>query len=281
MVMSTIRKALIPVAGLGTRFLPVTKAVPKELLPILSVPTLQIVMEEALESRIEEVILVVSPKKAKILEYFRDVGPDERLNGLRQLVNQLKISTVLQNEPTGLGAAVLCAREAVGDGPFVVILPDVLIEAKTPCCRQLIAAFEKVGVAVNATMHTPRHKLSRYGVYDIESSDGRFHKARRVLEKPRVEDAPSDFSVDGRYVFPSDVFRVIAQIPPGRNGEIQLADAMDVLARQGRMIAYEYEGRQFDTGDPEGYLKANIYYGRKNYPDQIDTFIRELLKGVQ
>ncbi|MFH0799143.1 MAG: UTP--glucose-1-phosphate uridylyltransferase [Pseudomonadota bacterium] len=286
--MSNVRKAVIPVAGLGTRFLPVTKAIPKELLPIGTVPTLQLVVEEAAASGIEEVILVTSAAKAQIAEYFRSDTPYDRqldalgkgrlLEGLRNLSRQVKVTTAPQEAPKGLGHAILCAKDAVGDEPFIVILPDVLIESRVPCCRQLIDAFEKTGVAVNATEHTPAEKLHLYGIYDIAKSEGRIHRARGVIEKPKAEDATSDLSVVGRYLFPPDTFGILERTPPGRGGEIQLADAMNTLAKDGRMIAYEYEGRQFDTGDPEGFLKANIFYGRREHPAAIDAFMREMLK---
>lgn len=284
--MSKVRKAIIPVAGLGTRFLPVTKAIPKELLPIGTTPTLQIVIEEAVQSGIEEVILVSSPHKTQITDYFRcdthydemlkGLGKGSLLDGLAKLMREIKITTVMQNEQKGLGHAVLCGKKSVGNEPFVVILPDVLIESRVPCSRQLIEAFEKTGVAINGTEHTPREKLHLYGIYDIASSDGRFHTATRVIEKPKAEDAPSDFSVVGRYLFPPDVFEILENMPPGRNGEIQLADAMDALAKQGRMIAYEYEGFQFDTGEPVGFLKANIFYGLREYPEELRAFLKNI-----
>lgn len=285
--MSSVHKAVIPVAGLGTRFLPVTKSVPKELLPIVTTPTLHLVIGEAIASGVEEVVLVSSPTKVNIADYFRsdtiydhelaEMNKESLLEDLRSLAKKISIKIAIQDRLLGLGHAVLCAKKAIGDEPFLVILPDVLIESKTPCCKQLIAAFEKTGVAVNITEHSPRHKLHLYGIHDIASSDGRYHRVRGVVEKPRTEDAPSDLSVGGRYLFPSDLFEILERTPPGRNGEIQLADAMDTLAKEGRMIAYEYEGRQFDTGEPEGYLKANIFYGYRKYPEQIGAFMREML----
>lgn len=285
--MPKVRKAVIPVAGLGTRFLPVTKAVPKELLPVGTTPTLQIVIEEAAASGIEEVILVSSPHKTQIADYFRSDTQYDRmlkglkkenlLSGLRTLAQKIKITTVFQDEQKGLGHAVLCAKKAAGPEPFVVILPDVLIESEEPCSRQLIRVFEETGAAVNATEHSPREKLHLYGIYDIASSEGRIHKARRVIEKPKTEEAPSDFSVVGRYLFPPDVFEIIENTPPGRNGEIQLADAMDTLAKQGRMIAYEYEGFQFDTGEPIGFLKANIFYGMREYGEELRKYMENTL----
>lgn len=287
--MANVRKAVIPVAGLGTRFLPVTKAVPKELLPIGTVPALHLVIEEATASGIEEVVLVTSPTKLHIADYFRTdtiydreiaaLHKESFLSDLKFLLSRISITTAVQDKPRGLGHAVLCAKKAIGNEPFLVILPDVLIESEIPCCKQLMAAFEKAGAAVNITEHSPKHKLHLYGIYDIASADGRYHKARGVIEKPKTEDAPSDLSVGGRYLFPSDLFEILERTPSGRNGEIQLADAMDTLAKENRMIAYEYEGRQFDTGEPEGYLKANIFYGYRKYPEQIGAFMKEMLSS--
>lgn len=280
-----VRKAVIPVAGLGTRFLPVTRVVPKELLPIGTTPTIQIVIEEAAASGIEEVILVTSPLKRQVVDYFRSdtpyddqlkrVGKEGWLDGLRRLTEGVAITTALQEEPRGLGHAILCAKKAVGGEPFLVVLPDVLIEGCIPCCRQLIDAHARAGCAVNATEHTPRHRLPLYGIYDIASSEGRYHRARGVVEKPRAEEAPSDLSVVGRYLFPPEIFPILARTPPGRGGEIQLADAMNALARRGEMVAYEYEGRQFDTGDPLGYLAANIFYGRRTFGAELEAILRE------
>ncbi|HPQ80425.1 MAG TPA: UTP--glucose-1-phosphate uridylyltransferase [bacterium] len=282
-----VRKVVIPVAGMGTRFLPVTKAVPKELLPVGTVPILHVVVEEALASGVEEVVLVTSPDKASVADYFRsDTAYDKRLNALkkeamleslRQITGRARFTTVTQDEPRGLGHAIHCAKKAVGDEPFLIILPDVIIESKAPCCGQLVDAYEKTGCAVNATEHTPREKLHLYGIYDLSSSDGRFHRARGVVEKPTAEEAPSDLSVVGRYLFPPDLFSILDNTPPGRGGEIQLADAMNELALNGRMIAYEYEGMQFDTGDPLGFLKANIFYGRRNNEVEVDAFMREVM----
>lgn len=285
--MARVRKAVIPVAGLGTRFLPVTKAVPKELLPVGTKPTLQWVIEEAMASGITEIVLVTSPYKHDIENYFRrNTAYDKALttqkketllHEFRRLTDKITIVSVVQEKPMGLGHAILCAKKVVGSEPFVICLPDVIIESKTPCVRQLISAYEKIGCAVNATEHTPRDKIHLYGIYDIASSDGRLHKARHVIEKPKAEEAPSDFSVVGRYLFTPDVFKILEDTKPGRGGEIQLADAMDTLARSGRMYAYEYEGRQFDTGDKLGFLMANIFYGYREFPEEIGKFMREII----
>ncbi len=284
--MSSVRKAVIPVAGMGTRFLPVTKSVPKELLPIVTKPTLQIVVEEAATSGIEEIILVTSPDKPEIENFFRTdtaydkkleaAGKESMIGSLRDLLSTITVRCVPQINPKGLGHAILCAKEAVDGEPFVIILPDVLIESDVPCCRQLIDAFEKTGSAINATEHTPSEKIHLYGVYDIDSSDGKLHKAKGVIEKPSAEEATSDLSVVGRYLFPADLMGILEKTPPGKGGEIQLADAMNTLASDGRMFAYEYEGRQFDTGDAAGFIKANIYYGMQDHGEELEAFLREM-----
>ncbi len=285
-----IRKAVIPAGGLGTRFLPVTKSVPKELLPIGNRPTIQIVLEEAVESGIEEIILITSPQKAHILDFFmRDThytreleqrGKGELLGELRELLECVRVIEVLQNEARGLGHAVFCAKEAVGDEPFVVILPDVLIASRVPCCLQLMNAYEECGCSVSATEHTPRERISLYGIYDVAHSEGRLHWARGVVEKPSPDKAPSDLSVVGRYLFSPEIFDELAKTKQDRSGEIQLADAMNALAAKGRMAAFEYEGRQFDTGDPIGFLKANIYYSWNSAPKELTEFMNEMIRGT-
>lgn len=284
----TCRKAVIPAAGLGTRFLPVTKAVPKELLPIGTKPTLQFVLEELVESGVNEVIIITSRNKHEIKDYFmRDTPYDQELKArnkegllteFRRLTDKIDLKWVYQDKPQGLGHAIHCAKEAVAGETFIVCLPDIIIESKTPCCLQMIKAYEKVGEAINATEHTPMDKIHLYGVYEIAESKGdRLHKAKRVVEKPQADAAPSDLSVVGRYLFPADIFKILENLPPGHGGEIQLADAMNTLAQEGRMYAYEYEGRQFDTGDNLGFLMANIYYGYQTYPEELGKFMKQVI----
>ncbi|MBN1282983.1 MAG: UTP--glucose-1-phosphate uridylyltransferase [Proteobacteria bacterium] len=282
-----VKKAVIPAGGLGTRFLPVTKSVPKELLPIGTKPTLLIVLEEAVASGIEQVILITSPQKTHIMDFFdtdseyvRELaarGKAPLLEKLNELLSNVEVVPVQQIKPRGLGDAVLCSRDVVGEEPFVVILPDVLIDSTTPCCRQLIDAYAKTGCSLSATEHTPRNQIHLYGIYDIGKSDGRIHWAKGVVEKPSADEAPSDLSVVGRYCFSPEVYDLLENAKPGRGGEIQLADAQNELAKKGRFVAYEYEGRQFDTGDPLGFLKANIFYSWSSAPDEITSFMREMI----
>ncbi len=283
---TSVRKAVIPAAGLGTRFLPVTKSLPKELLPIGSKPTLQIIIEELIESGISDITIITSPHKQELQKYFdinstyHDILKNSPRSGLlddvQKILDNVNIKWVFQNNPQGLGHAILCAKGAIGFEPFVVCLPDVLIESKVPCTKQLIHAYEDIGEAINATEHTPQNKIHLYGIYDICATEGRLHKAKGVVEKPKPELAPSDLSVVGRYLFPPDIFRILEDTPPGYNGEIQLADAMNTLAQAGRMYAYEYEGTQFDTGDKLGFLKANIYYGHQEFGTELGTFLKTL-----
>jgi UTP--glucose-1-phosphate uridylyltransferase len=282
-----VRKAVVPAAGLGTRFLPVTKTLAKELLPIGTKPTLHMVVEEAAASGIEEVVLVTAPDKVQISDYFnpdtkymRELearGKTEMASDLTKLLEKVRIKVAYQEEQKGLGHAILCAAGDVGNEPFVILLPDVLIASAEPCSRQLIEAYGKTGCSMSATEHTPREKIHLYGIYDVERSEGRIHWAKGVIEKPKAEDAPSDFSVVGRYLFTHDVFELLERTPPGKGGEIQLADAQNSLAKDGKFVAFEYDGRQFDTGDPEGFLRANVYYNWKKFPEAFEAITKEMM----
>lgn len=267
---------VIPVAGLGTRFLPITKTVPKELLPIVTQPTLQYGVEEAYHAGIRRFIFVTSPDKPSPVDYFlpntqyqRSLelrGKSEALAELNRLIADIEIICVTQSQPLGLGHAVLMAQQEVGASPFAVLLPDVIIDSSAHpinCTQQLRIAFETVGCAVNATEKISDEEIHLYGVYDIETSEGSLHWARGVVEKPSLEEAPSRFAVVGRYIFTPEIFSILAKTTPGRRGEIQLADAMNTLAKRRKLVAAEFEGRHFDTGDPVGFLKANIYFGAK------------------
>jgi len=284
---TVVKKAVIPAGGLGTRFLPVTKSVPKELLPIGTKPTLLMVLEEAVASGIEQVILITSPQKVHIMDFFdtdseyvRELaarGKAPLLESLNELLRNIEVIPIQQIKPRGLGDAVLCSKDVVGDEPFIVILPDVVIDSKMPCCKQMIDAYEKTGCSLSATEHTPRDQIHLYGIYDIERSEGRVHWAKGVVEKPSADEAPSDLSVVGRYCFSPEVYDLLERTKPGKGGEIQLADAQNALAKAGKFVAYEYEGRQFDTGDPLGFLKANIFYSWHTAPEELKSFVGNMI----
>lgn len=234
-----------------------THVLPKELLPIVTKPSLYLVLEEALQSGLKEIVLVVSPDKKPFFEHLKGVFP------------KLTFKFVIQEEPKGLGHAILMADQAVGPNPFIILLPDILIDHPKPVCLQLIEVFQKIKKSVNATGHVPKEQVGMYGIYEMESQEGRLHKAKQVVEKPTPKEAPSDMTVTGRYLFTPAIFEILRKTRPGRNEEIQLADAMNTLAGQGELYAYEFEGVHMDIGNPLGLIRANIYFGKKEYGDSI------------
>lgn len=249
----SVRKAIIPAAGLGTRLRPVTDLTPKELLPIGLKPSLFFVLEEAVTGGVEEIILVVSEEKKPMLERVPFFFPD------------LKFHFPVQEKPLGLGDAILCGETAVGDEPFLVLLPDVLVDADVPATTQLIQAFEKSGCSIDGVQRMPPENLPLYGVHQISSSEGPLHQSIGVVEKPPFGKAPSDYAVLGRYLFTPEIFAAQKTTGPGKNGEIQLAEAMNILAAREKLAALEIEGKTFDIGTPKGYAKAQHYYGVKEY----------------
>lgn len=250
-------KTIIPAAGRGTRLNPFSQFAPKELLPIITKPLLYYVLEEAQQSGATEIILILSEFKKPFFKKLEEAFP------------HLAFHFVDQVKPLGLGHAVGCGEKIVGDNPFLVLLPDIIIDHEKPASQQLIEAFEKVGASISAAEHAPKEKLELYGVYDIESSKGKIHKIKGVVEKPKPDEAPSDLTVMGRYLFTPELFKTLKKIPPGCGGEIQLADAMNTLAKQGKMFAYEIEGTHLDVGTPIGYLRAIHHFGKKEYGTNI------------
>jgi UTP--glucose-1-phosphate uridylyltransferase len=272
MTTKKIRKAVIPAAGLGTRFLPATKAVPKELLPIVDVPTIQYIVAEAVAAGVEEVVLICARGKESIVDHF-DLSPELEANleksgklearkQIRAIAQMAHLVTVRQQEPLGLGHAVLCAREVVGDEPFVVMLGDDIIDGQVPAARQLADCWERHGLATIALMEVPREETSMYGIAAGKAVDDRTVRIERLVEKPK-KDPPSNLAVIGRYVLPARIFEILEAVQPGVGGEIQLTDALAVLAREEGLLGYRFEGDRYDAGDRFGYLKANIMYALK------------------
>lgn len=251
-------KAVIPAAGLGKRFWPVTKIIPKELLPIVTRPSLHIVLAEAQNSGLQEIILIVAASKRPFFDHLHSFFPE------------MTFHFVEQAEPLGLGHAVGLAEKAVQSDPFVVLLPDVIIDHEITVTQQLIRNFQIIKKSVNAAERVSKEKISLYGVYDVASSEGKLHKAKGVVEKPAPEKAPSDLGVAGRYLFTPDVFPILKDIKPGHAGEIQLADAMHILAKREELYAYEFEGKHFDIGHPKGFIEATDYFGAKEYGNSLD-----------
>lgn len=283
-----VRKAVIPAAGLGTRLLPVTKTVPKELLLIVDRPAIQYVVEEAVAAGIEEIIFVSSPSKDGIVNYFSPApeldawlanqGKLDLLVDLNHLLSHIRVSCVYQHQPLGLGHAVLCAREAVGEEPCIVILPDDLGEADPPLAAQLIAVYERTGTGVVALERMPREIIHRYGVIAGQERAPRTYEISDMVEKPPPGTAPSDLAIIGRYVLPPEIFPILTDVRPGAGGEIQLTDGLKVLQRRSGLFGYEFTGRRHDVGTASGFLETTIRLGLSN-PATRDT-VRALLREL-
>lgn len=283
-----VRKAIIPVAGFGTRLLPVTKSVPKELLPIVDVPAIQVIVEECIASGIEEVVFITGRGKVGIEDHFdynyelerllEERGKEELLEKVRGISSMIRTIAVRQKKPLGLGHAVLCARDVVGDEPFLVLLPDDIITSIVPVARQMLDVYEKYGEAVVSVMRVPEDEVSRYGIVAGEEWSPGLFRVRTLVEKPELSFAPSDVAVIGRYLLPSVIFEYLSETQEGRDGEIQLTDALARLARERALIGYEFDGNRHDIGDKVGFLTANISFAlrRPDIGPQLREFLREL-----
>lgn len=287
--MKPVKKAVIPVAGLGTRFLPATKAVPKELLPIVDIPAIQVVIEEILASGIEQVILITGRGKESIMEHFdysyeledtlRKRDKKDLLERIERISEMVRPIAVPQKAPLGLGHAVLCAESVVGDEPFMVVLPDDIIDSNPTATQQLIRQYEKYNTGVVALQQVPKSDVSMYGIISGDQMGPRLHRVNALVEKPKVEAAPSNYAVIGRYLLPPSIFEYLRKIDPGHGGEIQLTDALQMLAANEGLVGYEFEGLRYDIGDKLGYLKANIEYAlqREEFGDKFREYLRGIL----
>lgn len=283
--MQKVRKAVIPAAGLGTRFLPATKATPKEMLPIVDKPTIQYIVEEALASGIEEILIITGRSKRAIEDHFdRSIelelnleasGKTDELEMVKE-ISGIRIHYTRQKEPRGLGHAILCAKQFVGNEPFAVLLGDDVVDAQVPALKQLINVYDKTGASVLGVQEVPLEKVSSYGIVTSQPTDEpRTFTVSDMVEKPAVEDAPSRLAVLGRYVITPEVFDILEQTHPGRGNEIQLTDALKVLAKEQAMYAYNFEGRRYDVGDKQGFLEATVEMALKR-PDLRDKFLAYL-----
>jgi UTP--glucose-1-phosphate uridylyltransferase len=263
-----VRKAVIPAAGLGTRFLPATKALPKVMLPVIDVPAIQLVVEEAARAGIEDVLIVIAPGQRAIEDHFdRSVeleafleskGKFDELKTIRQVTEIAEIHYVVQQEALGLGHAVGVARAHVGDEPFVVMLGDDLIHPSMPLLGSMLRTHEKYGRSVISAMEVSRKEISMYGCIEPEAVEDHLVRILSIVEKPSAEEAPSNLAAIGRYLFTPEIFETIRRTPPGRGGEIQLTDAINLLAQEQAVYAYTFEEGRFDAGNPLDYLKASV-----------------------
>ncbi len=278
-----IRKAVIPVAGLGTRFLPASKAIPKEMLTVVDRPTIQYIVEEVVASGIEQVILVTSAGKSAIENHFDydfeldtvlQMKNKERMaEELNHISNLIDIVSVRQKKPLGLGHAIWSTRNVVGDEPFAVLLGDDLVLSDEPCCRQMISLFDEVQESIVAIQRVPMEQTSSYGIVEGQKIKEKTYRIERMVEKPAPGATASDMAIIGRYILRPEIFPLLEKTKPGHGGEIQLTDALLQLSRQRAMYAYDFKGTRFDAGDKLGYLKAIIAYGVR-HPDLGKEFRR-------
>lgn len=289
--MHKIRKAVIPAAGLGTRFLPATKAQPKEMLPIVDKPTIQFIVEEAVQSGIEDIIIITGRSKRSIedhfdrsleLEMFLKNNEKEELLHMVQDISQIaNIYYVRQKEALGLGHAIYCAHKFIRDEPFAVLLGDDIIHSKIPCLKQMIKVYNRYGVSMVGVQKVPLEDVSKYGIVNGEKIRSRIYRARDLIEKPNAEDAPvTRLAIMGRYILTPEIFDILENLQPGKGGEIQLTDGLRELSKVQEIIAYNFKGRRYDVGDKLGFLKANIEYGLRHdeLADPLINYLREIVR---
>ena len=287
---SIIKTAVFPAAGLGTRFLPATKSQPKEMLPLVDKPMIQYVVEEAKKSGIEHIVLVTGRGKNAIEDHF-DISfelehnlvqkqKQELLDEVRSISKMITVSYVRQKEPLGLGHAILCAKPLVGNQPFAVFLGDDIVDAEVPCMKQMIDVYQELGQSVIAVQQVPGEDISSYGVIDGERmSEKRCWNVKDLVEKPSVDEAPSDMAVIGRYILEPEIFEILETTERGRGGEIQLTDGLKTLLESQKIFAYEFEGKRYDTGSKLGFLQATVEFALKR--DDLGNDFRDYLKNLQ
>jgi UTP--glucose-1-phosphate uridylyltransferase len=296
--MIKVKKAVLPAAGFGTRFLPATKAVPKELLPIVDKPTIQYIMEEVVHAGIEEVILITGREKGSIEDHFdtsaelenhlRKKGKHDQLKIVQEVSEMVTLVSVRQKEPLGLGHAVLCAKKAVGNEPFAVLLGDDLIDASVPCIRQMIDIYEELsrglnssapGPALIAIQKVPWSEAHLYGIIKGKKIKDRVYRIEDMVEKPEKGKAPSNLAIIGRYILPPEIFEILEHVRPDRKGEIQLTNGLRELKRRAPVYGYEFFGDRYDAGDKLGYLEANIAFALKH--PELGPKLKRYLKTLK
>ncbi len=288
-----VRKAVFPAAGLGTRFLPATKAQPKEMLPLVDKPLIQYGVEEAMHSGIQNIIIVTGRGKSSIEDHFdvsfeleqllESKNKTEMLSMVRSISDMIDISYIRQKEALGLGHAVLRAKELVGNEPFAVVLSDDIIASETPCIRQLLDVYEFYGASVLALMEVPKDQISAYGVVDAElvsdnGRENRLYRIRNMVEKPKPADAPSNLAIIGRYILTPEIFQCVESIEPGSGGEIQLTDALKYMLRNRPIYGLKFEGTRYDAGDKLGFLRATVEFALNRH--DLGQQFRDYLKTV-
>lgn len=284
-----IKKAIIPAAGLGTRFLPATKAQPKEMLPIVDKPTIQYIIEEAIASGIEEILIITGRSKKCIEDHFdrsielelelEKAGKQSMLDMVQDISNMVDIHYIRQKEPRGLGHAINCAKAFVGDEPFAILLgDDIVYNEQKPCLKQLIDCYNEYHTSVLGVQTVPHDKVNKYGIVAGIDIEDRVMKVKGLVEKPNIDEAPSDVAILGRYIVTPKIFEILDRTKPGKGNEIQLTDALLELMHEEAMYAYNFEGRRYDVGDKLGFLEATVEYALRR--EELRDGFTEYLKGI-
>jgi UTP--glucose-1-phosphate uridylyltransferase len=286
-----IRKAIIPAAGLGTRFLPATKAQPKEMLPIVDKPTIQYIVEEAIEAGIEDILIITGKHKRAIEDHFdksfelemtlKEKGKTELLELVEDISNLVDIHYIRQKEPKGLGHAIYCARTFIGDEAFAVLLGDDVMVSEEPVIGQMMKVYAEKGTTVLGVQKVPADDVSRYGIVKYGNQEGNLYQVEDLIEKPSREEAPSNLAILGRYIITPDIFPILENTKPGHSNEIQLTDALKELAGFSPMYAYEFQGKRYDVGNKMGFLQATVEFAlnREDLGDGFYKYLKQLLNS--
>jgi UTP--glucose-1-phosphate uridylyltransferase len=285
-----VHKAIIPAAGLGTRFLPATKAQPKEMLPIVDKPTLQFIIEEAIESGIEEILIITGRNKSSIENHFdksvelelelEKSGKIELLEEIRKISDMVNIHYIRQKEPKGLGHAIHCAKSFIGNEPFAVLLgDDIVYNPEKPCLKQMIEIYDEYKTTILGVQEVDENDVSKYGIVDGKSIEDRVYKVKDLVEKPSKEEAPSNIAILGRYIINPAIFEILENVKPGKNGEIQLTDGLKELAKIEAMYAYVFMGKRYDVGYKLGFLEATVEYAlrREEIREEFLKFLKDTI----
>lgn len=283
-----VKKAVIPAAGFGTRFLPATKSTPKEMLTIVDRPAIHYNVEELIDAGIEDILIIIGRNKEEIANYFdrspelelflKDTGKEELYDLTERISNMANIHYVRQKDAKGLGHAVYCAKTFVGNEPFALLLGDDLVYSTTPCIKQLADMYEKYESTIIGVQTVEKNQVNKYGIVDGLKVGDKLYEVKDLVEKPSIEEAPSNIAIMGRYILTPDIFDMIEQTPPGKGNEIQLTDALNLLNQHKEIYAYEFEGKRYDTGDKLGYLIATVEYALRN--EELSDDFREYLKKL-
>jgi UTP--glucose-1-phosphate uridylyltransferase len=285
-----VRKAIIPAAGLGTRFLPATKAQPKEMLPIVDKPTLQYIIEEAVASGIEEILIITGRNKKSIEDHFdksvelelelEAKGKFEQLEEVRKISQMVNIHYIRQKEPKGLGHAIYCAKSFIGNEPCAVLLGDDIVDGEPPCMRQMIDMYNQYKVSILGVQEVADEDVNKYGIVKGNQIEDRVYTVKDLIEKPSKEQAPSNIAILGRYIITPEIFNILEQTKPGKGGEIQLTDALKELATKQAMYAYKFKGKRYDVGNKQGFLEATVEFALRRQ-DLREEFLDYLVKVVE